>query len=75
MSPFTKADLQLRLERVKANLRTLDACPGPHEFIDDPNDERSFSRGQRCARCGGEVEFLAALWYRRGLEHGKKAGP
>jgi len=63
-------------EQAQANGRKLDACAGPHEFV-DLTPERKLGKSYRCAKCGGEADGSAVHWYRRGLRHagaGKDGG-
>ena len=62
-------------EKVRANAKRLESCPGPHEFkpVDD-SSPASRIRRQVCSICGGEVDAVNAIWYRHGLEDAKKAG-
>jgi hypothetical protein len=60
------------LAEVRANLATLEACPGPHEF-QEIKDGKAFGPKWRCSKCGGVVDHQAAAWYTRGLAHAAKA--
>jgi hypothetical protein len=54
--------------KVKANKAVLDACT-LHDF--EPTSDR-FGAKHRCKTCGGEVDVLHSIWYRKGLEHGRR---
>lgn len=56
----------------QANGRLLDACPGPHDFV-DLTPEKPVGKHWRCQRCGGEVDGGAKRWYEAGLRHGRQA--
>jgi hypothetical protein len=56
------------LADVRANHKTLDECPGPHEF--SAIEPGKFGSKHRCAKCGGTIGAVETGWYRRGLEHG-----
>lgn len=70
LSGIPKPEMVSIAEHVKANLAALDACPGPHEFAIDATPDRTIGKRWRCAKCGGEVDFGAKLWYEKGLAHG-----
>ena len=55
-------------QMVKANSKQLEGCAVPHDFT--PFGERPIFRKERCSKCGGEVDAIAAMWYKRGLKHG-----
>lgn len=58
-------------EKVQANGRALDACAGPHVFV-DVTPEKRIGKRYRCATCCGEVDGVARSWYEQGLAHGRK---
>lgn len=60
-------------EQVQENRRRLESCPGPHVFcpVDESSPAARIGR-QRCSICGGETDAIHAIWYRTGLEHGKR---
>jgi hypothetical protein len=60
------------LAEVRANLKILEACPGPHDF-QKIDDGKTFGAKWRCSKCGGVVDSSAAAWYTRGLAHAAKA--
>ena len=62
------------LAEVRANLKQLDDCAGPHEFSPVPDGARTIFLKHRCAKCGGTIDAIHASWYARGLEHGRKQG-
>ncbi len=57
--------------KVKDNGKALDACVGPHDFVDE-TPERTFGKDYRCSLCGGKADSQARHWYVRGLEHGRR---
>jgi hypothetical protein len=60
-------------KEVKANHATLAACKHPHDFEPDPADtlHNVFGKRQRCKKCGGTMDSIAARYYCEGLEHGR----
>ena len=60
------------MERVVKNLDKLDACEGPHEFVSIESSETAKFSRLKCTKCGGTIDSSNAIWYNRGLEHGKK---
>jgi hypothetical protein len=58
----------------KANGARLDACPGPHVFL-DLTPEKRVGKKWRCSGCGGEVDGVARAWYQAGLAHGRQTPP
>lgn len=60
------------LQEVRANQARLDACQGPHDF--GPIDSSNLPRTYRCSKCGGTVSTVHAIWYKKGLEHGRRQG-
>jgi hypothetical protein len=60
------------LAEVRANLKRLDECEGPHEFelvLDTASEAR---KKHRCRKCGGTIDSTRRAWYDRGLEHGRR---
>jgi hypothetical protein len=55
---------------VKENNRKLEACVGPHDFIDTTPDKVT-GRKYKCSKCEGSIDSIAFSWYNKGLEHGK----
>lgn len=53
------------LVKVRSNKALLDAC-SRHEF--EPASDK-FGAKHRCKKCGGEVDVLHSIWYRKGLDH------
>lgn len=66
---ITREETRAIWEKVKANLATLKACTGPHDFQALPG-EKLFPR-YRCSKCGGEADGHAVHWYAAGLAHGR----
>lgn len=66
--PVPEASLAL-WAKVKANHARLDACKGPHQFVEIT--PRVAGPRYRCTTCEGEVDFHAQLWYHKGYEHAK----
>lgn len=60
-----RADL---IEEVEQNLRSLNSCPGPHQF---PPYQRG-KKDYHCLKCGGVLGLVNMLWYMRGLADGRK---
>lgn len=70
---FTKEEAKKIFEEVQANHKRLDECAGPHDFQDDLSSRvGTLVRRQKCSKCGGSIDALDSIWYRRGLEHGAK---
>jgi hypothetical protein len=70
MAPFAPGEAQRILADVRANLKRLDSCEGPHRFDPIPEDVgKVFGIRYRCTLCGGEVDNHAKHWYERGLKH------
>ena len=71
MTPDTASTREL--ERVRAqqalNAMTLSLCRR-HYFV-RAGDTPAYAARWRCASCGGEVDEVAARWYRIGLDHGR----
>lgn len=56
------------LDSIRENMRILNSCVGPHDFVAiDPNSV--LNRMYRCKKCGGELDRLKVMWYRKGVEH------
>lgn len=70
---MTKEEAEALLDQVKANKARLDACVGSHSFRQMPMHTGVLFKllGERCSKCGGEVGTSEALWYKRGLAHGR----
>jgi hypothetical protein len=70
---LTKDMVSETFDQAKANMDTLNACKGPHEFerIEEDGVRRT---GFCCKICGGIVNATSAMWYRKGLQHAGK-GP
>jgi hypothetical protein len=56
----------------QANVAALDACQGPHDFL-DITPEKPIGKRYRCSLCRGEVDAHAERWYRQGIEHAHAA--
>lgn len=56
------------LADVKRNQKVLASC-SLHEF--EKTGPR-FNDHLRCKHCGGTIDPVHELWYRKGLEHGRK---
>ncbi len=61
-------DARALCEEMKANQQRLNGCDG-HDFMDIPDTKC------RCTKCGGELDKAQAVWYTRGLEHGRQCQP
>lgn len=59
-------------ENVKENIKKLDSCSGPHDFVPIDPDIK-LSRQWRCTTCGGKIDNVARIWYERGRSHERKA--
>jgi hypothetical protein len=57
--------------QVKENMKLLEACSLPHEFVDE-NKDGKMARYSVCRKCGGRVDKLHAMWYRKGLKDAKR---
>ncbi len=58
---------------VRANIKRLTECPGPHEFESICKEGYPAPKEYRCKKCNGTVGSIQRLWYACGLEHGKIA--
>lgn len=58
------------LSNVKANIKRLELCEGPHDF--KPQVEKKMFHKYTCTKCNGEVSADSVHWYSEGLKHGKK---
>ena len=59
--------------QVKANSALLQGCPRPHDFEPDPADTvHNVLKRQRCKKCGGTMDSLAAAHYNDGLKDGRE---
>jgi hypothetical protein len=68
-----KEDATVILHKVRANLKALDECDGPHDFGPPiPRDKTKVFQDRVCTKCGGRVEPHIARWYIKGLEHGRR---
>jgi len=56
------------LRDVKANHKLLDECVGPHDF---QRVDGTMPMKFRCSKCGGTVSASLAMWYKKGLQHGR----
>lgn len=57
-------------DQVKANHARLESCKR-HDF--GSMDAHKLGAKYTCRACGGTADAVAVSWYRRGLEHNKKA--
>lgn len=57
---------------VLENNKRLNECPGPHDFIEMPQEEKRWTREYRCSKCNGKIDAIQHLWYQRGLNDGRK---
>lgn len=55
---------------VQENLRKLDACEGPHDLFDQ-SPKKKFAKVWQCTKCGGNISGTNAIWYKKGLAHGR----
>lgn len=60
---------QRMLADVRENIRRLDTCTG-HQFTE--TDARPLKQRYTCSACKGEIEFIAHLWYQRGVKDGRQ---
>lgn len=68
---ISKAERERIWAEVKANSKRLDDCETPHEFV-EYEQEPNF-RKKRCTKCLGTLSAIDALWYERGLQHGRES--
>jgi hypothetical protein len=74
ISGLSKAEVRCIWENAKANIRRLDACPGPHVFVVRPEDAaKPLTARHVCSVCHGEVSASDRRWYERGVADGRKA--
>lgn len=71
VSGLGKVEVKKIWEQVKANLKRLDECVGPHDFQRLALETKLMFRF-RCTKCGGEIEGDNRSWYERGLKHGRQ---
>ena len=69
ISGLPKKEINSIWEDVKVNTKKLEECSGPHDF--QPDTFKKPVRDQICSKCGGKIQASNALWYKKGLEHGK----
>lgn len=75
MAYLTRDDANRIWAEVKENHRKLDSCPGPHDlYPDEPHGPGSGGRlpDMRCRKCGGKLRRMEAIYYLKGVEHGRK---
>jgi hypothetical protein len=60
-------------QEVRANHALIDGCLLPHDFVPIEDKRRLFARKEKCGKCGGIVDFSAAMWYKRGMIDGVAA--
>lgn len=66
------SDEMLRIwQEVKANSAKLEACVGPHDF-QPPEGSKAFAVKYTCSRCGGHLNAIEVIWYKRGLRDGAR---
>jgi hypothetical protein len=65
-------DMMKLWEEVKANHKRLDACVGPHDFVEASraHDYTGPKVKFRCLKCNGVVDNNSHHWYKLGLKHG-----
>lgn len=73
VSGISKEEVQKIANEVQENIKRLNSCRGPHEFVPIPKELLRGSPKMRCTICKGWLDATAAKWYERGLEHGKRA--
>jgi len=66
-----KIDVKSIWEDVKRNKGKLDSCSGPHEFVRSKN-QPVYTNDMICTKCQGTLDVIKYLWYKKGLEHGRK---
>lgn len=69
VSGISEADLRELWEYAQSNNTVLERCKGPHEFV---RISLTLPSRYRCLTCGGEVDAHAAIWYRAGLQAGRR---
>lgn len=58
------------LKEVQENLRKLESCPGPHDFQPHELLRGTLTpRSYLCSKCGGVLDSLKVIWYKKGLAH------
>jgi DNA-directed RNA polymerase subunit RPC12/RpoP len=77
---MNKAESMALLEEVKVNIRALDSCAGPHDFVGIETevqyvcaDGGKMYRRFSCTKCGGKIISHDRHWYERGLKHGRES--
>ena len=68
ISGVLEGEMDKIFAEVKANHATLNGCVRPHSFELVGGGKHK----ERCTKCGGTVDTIHAIWYRQGLEDGKK---
>lgn len=62
------------LREVRANLKRLDECKGPHEFeVTETTLEGKLPTKYQCKRCGGTTDQHAVRWYEDGRKHERRS--
>jgi len=69
-----KGKIREIMKQVQENHKRLRACPGPHDFIPDGDQEplTLTMKKYKCIKCGGTIDTIAHSWYTKGLNHGRK---
>lgn len=65
-----KTQLKKIWEEVKANQKRLEECVGPHDFEEEKNDKPGIP-DMICKKCNGRLKKTEAVWYLKGLKHGR----
>lgn len=70
LAGLPKGESKRIFAEVKENHRRLDACPGPHNFVEHErySPTSTLVRTYRCTVCMGVVGTSEARWYIKGLE-------
>jgi hypothetical protein len=64
------AQMKQLLADVMANSAALNACTGPHQFTQEVPGTMVMMKKMKCTKCGGMIDPINLLWYKRGLAHG-----
>lgn len=67
LSGLSREEVEAQWTKVRENARLLELCGGPHDI--GPIDHRD---EYRCGQCGGVLLRQQAIWYLRGVAHGRR---
>jgi hypothetical protein len=66
------SDQDKTVAAIDRNTKILLGCVGPHSFrVVDVDPSLPGGVMLECSLCGGQLDAISALWYQRGLAHGR----